>query len=661
MLSAYWSISAECMRFVGKVKEASSWGKNQTDNLFLADGADDTADERKSSYLSKLQATLLTFDSVAHNLFHFDRIVMSYRYLIVLLVLTGCFSFGVSAQPITDLYKSNQTVTWQQAIEFYQQLDEQFEEAGLIEYGKTDVGKPLHLFLLSGDGEFSPSAIQSSGKSVLLINNGIHPGEPCGIDASINLANDILNNVDGKRAYLDSTIIGIIPVYNVGGALNRGCCNRANQNGPEMQGFRGNARNLDLNRDFIKSDSRNAQIFARIFHHLDPDIFVDTHSTNGADYQHTMTLISTQHNKLSAPLDDLLMHDLRPFLYRQMEQRGDPMTPYVYTMGETPEDGIKAYHDSPRYSTGYTALFSTISFVSETHMFKPYPDRVESTYRFLDVMLEYVQHNGRKIQQTRLKANHAIQSQQRFPLQWKLDTTEHSTITFKGYQSTMDTSSLTGLPLRQYHRDQPYTKQIPFYNTYQPQDTARKPTYYILPQAWHQVIERLKLNQVQLYQLAKDTTLNVELMYIEDVETINRAYEGHYFHRSVDVREETMQVDYYAGDYIIPTGQTRDRYIVETLDPRADDSFFRWNFFDELLMRKEYFSPYIFEEKAQKILNNNPDLRKEFEDKQRTDSTFAQSNWQQLNYIYKHSRFYEDTHRRYPVGMIHESIYIPIR
>ena len=101
-------------------------------------------------------------------------------------------------------------------------------------------------------------------------------------------------------------MIVIIPVYNVGGALNRGSYSRANQNGPEAYGFRGNARNLDLNRDFIKCDSRNARSFNRLFNQWKPDVFVDTHTSNGADYQYVMTLISTQKDRLGGALGEFL-------------------------------------------------------------------------------------------------------------------------------------------------------------------------------------------------------------------------------------------------------------------------------------------------------------------------------------------------------------------
>lgn len=116
-------------------------------------------------------------------------------------------------------------------------------------------------------------------KRIILINNGIHPGEPDGIDASMLLARDIVTN---KVKLPDNVVLAFIPVYNIGGCLNRSAFYRVDQNGPEEFGFRGNSQNLDLNRDFIKSDSKEARSFAEIFHLTDPDIFLDNHVSNGS-------------------------------------------------------------------------------------------------------------------------------------------------------------------------------------------------------------------------------------------------------------------------------------------------------------------------------------------------------------------------------------------
>ena len=194
------------------------------------------------------------------------------------------------------------------------------------ERGSTDAGYPLHLVLVSNDGKFDPEVWHKQTKVVILINNGIHPGEPDGIDASMMLVRDIVNN---KIKLPDNVVLAIIPVYNIGGCLNRNSYSRANQNGPVSYGFRGNAQNLDLNRDFTKYDTKNARSFATIFHYLNPDIQIDNHVSDGADYQYTMTLLTTQYDKLGADLGYWLKDKFEPQLYKGMSEKKWEMTPYV--------------------------------------------------------------------------------------------------------------------------------------------------------------------------------------------------------------------------------------------------------------------------------------------------------------------------------------------
>ncbi|MDG1767213.1 MAG: M14 family zinc carboxypeptidase, partial [Flavobacteriales bacterium] len=301
------------------------------------------------------------------------------RVLVFFGVMLFCPSEALFAQNKEAAFQGNVSKSYEEAIESYKLLAEEHAEAHLIEVGMSDSGKALHCFVLSSEnpldqyGQFS----LPENKAILFINNGIHPGEPCGIDASIQFAERILKQRNAERQeILEQLVIAIIPVYNVGGALNRNCCSRANQNGPEEYGFRGNAKNLDLNRDFIKLDSENARSLVYLLRELNPNVFIDTHTSNGADYQYVMTMIATQPDKASAPIGKYIREKMSPILYADMEKQGYGMTPYVYGLGRIPDEGIKDFLETPRYSTGYNALFNTIGYTSETHMLKPFAQRV---------------------------------------------------------------------------------------------------------------------------------------------------------------------------------------------------------------------------------------------------------------------------------------------
>ncbi|WP_246029414.1 M14 family metallopeptidase [Pedobacter nototheniae] len=550
-----------------------------------------------------------------------------------------------------------ETTTYNEAISYYEVLAKTYPQAKLLTYGSTDFGKPLHLLVLSKDKIFDPVAIRKSNKRILLINNGIHPGEPEGVDASMMLARDLLKTDKLPK----DVVICIIPLYNIDGSFNRTGTSRANQNGPVAYGFRGNSKNLDLNRDFIKTDSKNSAAFQLIFNTWKPEIFVDTHTSNGADYQYVMTLIPTQKDKLNSILSAYLTETLVPDLYKGMEKVGYPMIPYVNSIGETPETGITGFIESPRYSTGYTTLHNTIGFMPETHMLKSYYLRVDATYKLLQTYVDIVERDAKLIGENKKKADDFVASQEEFPLEWKLNKSVVNDLTFKGFESGQKPSTVSGADRLFYDRTKPYTKIIKEWNKFEPATTVKKPIAYIIPKAWDKVIALLKLNGVKLEELKADEKIAVESYYIGDFKTATRPYEGHYLHSAVKLTPVAQTLQYYAGDYVVYANQAVNRYIVETLEPQATDSFFNWNFFDSILDMKEHYSAYVFEDTATEILKNNPSLKAKLEEKKTADDAFAKNGAAQLDFVYKNSDYYEKTHNRYPVARLISNVKLDLK
>jgi hypothetical protein len=540
----------------------------------------------------------------------------------------------------------NITATYQECITFYQQLDIASPNVQVKTMGITDAGFPLHLVLVSSDGKFEPAQWHVQKKTVILINNGIHPGEPDGIDASMMLVRDVVKK---KTPLPANVVLAIIPVYNIGGCLNRSVNYRVDQNGPEAFGFRGNSQNLDLNRDFIKCDSREARSFAEIFHWLDPDVFIDNHVSNGADYQHVMTLISSQHNKLGGPMGNFMNTQFTPGLFELMKKKDYDLTPYVNHFGETPDNGWTEFFDGPRYSSGYATLHHCFAFVPETHMLKPYWQRVDATYKLMQSFIEFAAKEGGVMQLLRKETKLSVATQTEFALNWTSDTTRFTPILFKGYEAGHKPSAISGLPRLFYNRNKPYEKQVPFYNFYKPSLTIRKPAAYIIPQGWWKVIDLLKLNKVQMIPLAADTLLQVELYRIVDYKSGARPYESHHGNNSVKVEKQIMQVPFRKGDYYIAMNQPANRFIMEVLEPQAPDSYFCWNFFDAILGQKEGYSDYVFEDTAEELLKQNPGLKIKLEQKRAADSAFAKNGDAQLDFVYRNSPYFEPDYLRYPV------------
>jgi hypothetical protein len=539
-----------------------------------------------------------------------------------------------------------ESATYFEAVQWYKNLDKTSSSILVKEMGITDAGYPLHLVLVSADGKFDAVQWHKQNKAVILINNGIHPGEPDGIDASMMLVRDIVTK---KIKLPDNVVLSFVPVYNIGGCLNRGTTSRANQNGPKEYGFRGNAQNLDLNRDFTKCDSKEAKVFAQIFHFLDPDILIDNHVSDGADYQHIITLLTTQYDKLGADLGGWLKNTFEPQLYKGMEEKKWEMVPYVNFEETDFNKGMGMFYDPPRYSSGYAALFQTIAFMPETHMLKPFKDRALSTYALMQTMIEKVAANATDLIKQRNKAKEEVIKEKSWPLSWSIDTTKYSNITFKGYQQAFKTSDATGLQRMFYDHNQPYTKQLKFFNVFAPSNFIIAPKAYIIPQGWSNVVDLLKLNNVVLRQFSNDTAIDVEAYHIDDYKSFPRPYEKHHKNGSVKITASIQKIKFLRGDYIVYLNQKANRYLVEMLEPTGDDSFFAWNFFDAILQQKEGYSDYRWDNIAADVLKNSPVLKQQLEEKKKADAKFAASSGAQLDFIYKNSSYYEPGHNRYPV------------
>lgn len=578
-----------------------------------------------------------------------NRSYMKRYFLYLFLLLTACNNINPEEeQEFTTFYETSggkETPTYDEVIHYYMKLATALPDINLQTMGDTDSGHPLHIVTYNPDGSFNFKKIRQD-KRILLINNGIHPGESDGIDATMMLLRDYAT---GKLTPPENTVIVAIPVYNIGGALNRNSHSRANQNGPQEYGFRGNARNYDLNRDFIKADSKNARAFAEIFHLVKPDVFVDTHVSNGADYQYTLTHLFTQHNKLGGELGKYLHQEMMPQLEKNLADEEWHITPYVNVFNKVPEKGFSQFMDYPRYSTGYTALWNTLGMMVETHMLKPYKQRVEGTYQLLKNMVDITEKDSRKIRDLREKAFESYANTKNYPVQWTIDSTKLSTLYFRGYEADTLISEVTGFPRLKYDRDRPFTKPVSYNDYFKPSREVSIPEAYIIPKQWWRVIALLQANKVEMNMVTRDTLMEVEAYRIEGYETRNTAYEGHYLHYNTSVSSQTQKVQFRKGDRIVKTDQPALRYLLETLEPEATDSFFNWNFFDPILQQKEHFSPYVFEDIAKEMLDNDPALREKFENRKTEDTAFARNWYRQLDWIYKRSPHYEKDHLQYPV------------
>jgi hypothetical protein len=468
-----------------------------------------------------------------------------------------------------------ETGTYREVIDFYEDLAAVYSTVDLQIFGETDSGEPLHLMVYSRNKNFDFESLRKD-HSVVLIMNGIHPGESDGIDATMMLFRDLAQD---SIVLPENTVIATIPIYNIGGALNRNSFTRTNQQGPKSYGFRGNARNFDLNRDFIKADTRNTRTFYEIFHHVNPDVFIDTHVSNGADYQYTITHLFTQHDQMGGQLGNYLKTDMRPALEKALRKKKWESTPYVNVFGDVPEKGFSQFLDTPRYSTGYTSLWGTLGMLIETHMLKPYEQRVRGTYETLRSMIDIADEDSELIRKLRARDLKDFQAGKSYAFDFKVDSSRTWTLNFKGYEAERIPSEVTGFDRIKYDTTRPFTKEVDYYDSFKPTREVAVPQGYIIPQGWWPVLELLELNRVRMVPFEKDTSMLVEVYRIKDYETRSRSYEGHFPHFGVEVESSQQQINIRRGDFFIPIKQRAAKYLMANLRTRGSRLIFQLELF----------------------------------------------------------------------------------
>jgi len=515
-----------------------------------------------------------------------------------------------------------------------------------VSLGKSHEGRDLWMIIASADGTFTPDAMRATGKPLLLAHAGIHSGEIDGKDAGLMLLRDM--TVRGTRSDLLARVnLLFIPILNVDGHERSSRFGRINQRGPEEMGWRTNARNQNLNRDFAKLDTPEVRALVQVFTQWQPDLYVDLHVTDGADYQYDITWGSNGDHAYSPRTARWLLDRLGSAATRALKTQGHVPGPLIFLMEpRDPDRGMFEWTAGPRFSTGYADLRHLPSVLVENHSLKPYDQRVLGTYVFLESVLrtlaEHYDELRVAVQEDRSRRAASI------PLKWKVPDTEPSMVELLGVESRLETSPISGGVHLEY-TGKPVTLHIPLLRATEPAAQAQRPAAYWIPAHWSEVIERLWLHGIHMERTTEWRELEVEMYRVEDAALETAPFEGH-ARVTGTPRPERRRQRFAPGSARIPTDQPLGDLAVVLLEPDSPDSFFRWGFFLEALQRTEYVEEYVMEPMARRMLQEDPGLAAEFRGKLLGDSSFAGSERDRLQWFYRQTPFFDDQWGLYPVA-----------
>lgn len=538
---------------------------------------------------------------------------------------------------------------YNETMKYFQQFADDFDIAEMKTFGITPQGRDLKYIIVSKDKAFTPELAKRTGKPIILLQNGIHSGEIEGKDASMLLLREMLVTKE-KEYLLDNVIFIIVPIFNVDGHERRSAYNRINQNGPEIMGWRTTAQNYNLNRDYMKADAPEMRAMLSLFNSWIPDIYIDSHTTNGADYQYTVTYIVDRNQNIPAVTQKWIKEKFIPAIENGAAKAGFLVSPYVYFEDEL-ENGIFDFVSTPRFSTGFASLHNRPEVTIETHMLKPFKDRVFSTKAVLEGILELANNEPEELIKVNKQADESViknyvNDKKYFPILFETSE-EYDVLDFKGFKKEMIYSEVMGRTVEKYSNEKADLK-IPYFNKTYITDSVLVPKFYLIPKEWTEVIERLKIHGINLDIVDKETEFKVEKYKFYDITFKETPFEGRMIPKySYNSFIETVKVP--AGTIIINPEQRQLGIILHLLEPKSADSFAAWGFFNQIFEQKEYFDNYSMEPIAKKMLNENPELKKEFYAKIYSDEEFKKDSDARLNFFYSRTKYFDKKYNVYPV------------
>lgn len=543
------------------------------------------------------------------------------------------------------------TPRYDETVQYCRQLDKESNVISYTTFGVSPQGRDLPLLIADKKGRTDLKQIKASGNALLMIQACIHSGESEGKDAGLMLLRDIAFGYL-PASLLDSVSIVFIPIFNVDGHERFSPYSRINQNGPVEMGWRTTAQNLNLNRDYLKADAPEMQAWLKLFNSAKPDFFIDSHTTDGADYQYVMTYDFNFGGGMDKDLSRYIEKNIEPYYVAGMENAGMPVFPYVeFRNWHDPRSGLSGGVAPPMLSQGYCAVQNVPGLLLETHMLKAYKPRVEATYRSMLLMLRFTGAHCSELKHKISNAeNNTINGEllkSPYILSFETSYADSTMVDFKGFEYTVETSDLTGGEWFRYDNTKPVTWKLPLFGSV-PDVQVQLPAAYVIPQEWGFVVDRLRLHGIEFSVLAKDFESKAQVTRFSNAKWQEDPYEGH--HRlSYDITDSIETVQLHKGDILVKLNQPAARVVAHLLEPLSPNSLLRWGFFDAVFERKEYFESYVMEPMAREMIQKDPALLDRFNQWKASYGTTPPDPYLQLWWFYRQTPYADQKQNVYPV------------
>jgi len=521
-----------------------------------------------------------------------------------------------------------------------------------FQFGTTPEGRPMMALAVSADGATTAARAQDRKRPVVLFQGGIHAGEIDGKDAGFLALREMLQGSAAPEALKKVTML-FVPVFNIDGHERFGAWNRPNQRGPEEMGWRTTAQNLNLNRDYTKAEAPEMQAMLRLLNEWDPVAYADLHVTDGAEFEHDVSVTVGPEEDGDASIAALAA-GVRDELIRRLNAQGSLGLPFYpsFDRDDDPASGFSRQPSTPRYSTGYWGLRNRIAILLETHSWKDYPTRVRVTRNFIIDLMELTADRGDQWQRLIASADESSSRLQgtRVPLAFE-NTPATRMIDFRGYAYAREPSAISGAPVTTYDTSKPMIWHVPLHEEVRPTLSIDVPgAGYVVPAAvatW--LAERLRGHDIRFEEISSfHKAMRVEAWRASKVTLAKESFEGRVA-TTLEGGWSWEQHDVPAYSIFVPIAQPKARLIMALLEPQAPDSYASWGYFATAFEQKEYVEAYVAEQYGREVLAKDPASKAEFLRKLETDKDFARDPKARLDFFYRRQPSWDTSFNLYPV------------
>jgi hypothetical protein len=538
------------------------------------------------------------------------------------------------------------TPSYDETMDWLRRLEQASPQIHLSLIGSSLEQRDIYMVVASAEGARTPTELRENGRPTLLAHAGIHSGEIDGKDAGMMLLRDL--TVSGASDLLQQVNFLFIPILSVDGHERSSRFSRINQRGPVEQGWRTNSRNLNLNRDFAKLDTEEVAALVLVMNDWDPDLYLDLHVTDGADYQADITYGYNGSHAWSPAIAQWLDTVFRPTVDSALIEAGHVPAPLLFSANRMDMTGGNfEWTAAPRFSTGYSDARHLPHVLLENHSLKPYRRRVLGTYVFLEAAMRALAsefeslRTGVELDRSRLWDP--------MPLGWTDSDPPPDTMLHQGIRSERFVSPISGGEVVRW-LGEPEDFDIPIITTTKPSVLADRPTAYYIPAAWSNIAYKLMTHGIELERVLEPTNVRATMYRLPEATLAGGAFEGHVRVDPGTLQREERDLELAPGSHVVPADQPLGDLAMLLLEPQSGDSFFQWGFFLEILQRTEYAEEYVMEPTATRMLEEDPVLKEEFDQLLQSDSTFANSPDARLDWFYEKTPFFDEQYRLYPIG-----------